>query len=365
MASNKNQHFVPKVYLRAFSSNEGRASINLFNLRGHRNIPSASIKGQCSSNYFYGDDQKLDDALRGSEGLYGMFLRELSSKNFRLEERHKELLRHFCLLQHIRTEGQMQRNLEFMMGMVNAAFDGDPPRECIPIAKETVQIAMNVFADSMHLIHDLKVGLVWNRTPIDFITSDNPSVHTNRWHQQSPKAAGKAPGISSSGTIFFMPLTPRCLCIIYDGDVYTVDKIGDWIEVDRSDDAACLNEHQFLNCHANVYYADWSSRHGIEQSFDQIAHRRLDQRHQVTVAVLESENAWGQEFKVVPQKEVRGHTEGLIHVKGISPVPSKWPRFLRIRSKPRIYSNNTGTGFVRAWSLRQGRYSGSGYKKIR
>jgi hypothetical protein len=41
MASNKNQHFVPKVYLRRFSSDPDEASVNLFNLARRRSIPQA------------------------------------------------------------------------------------------------------------------------------------------------------------------------------------------------------------------------------------------------------------------------------------------------------------------------------------
>jgi hypothetical protein len=365
MASNKNQHFVPKVYLRPFSCDEHQASINLFNLRSRRTISNASIKGQCSSNYFYGDSEKLDRALQNSEGLYGALLQELLGKDFRLEERHKQLLRHFSLLQHIRTEAQMHRNLQFMTGMATAAFDGSPPPEYIPSAKEAVLIALRIFADSMSLVYDLKVRLVRNRTGTAFVTSDNPSVHTNRWHIQSPKAHGKAPGISSAGVAFFMPLTPQYLCVVYDGDVYTMDHEHGWVNIERADDVVSINEQQFLNCHANVYFSDWASRHVVEQSFHHVANRRPPKRHEVTVAVLESENSWGQEFRVVPQEQIRNHTEGIVHVKEVLPEPSRWPSFFRLRNKPRIYSNNTGTGFVRAWSLQQGRYSGVGYKKIR
>jgi len=365
MVSNKNQHFVPKVCLRPFSCDEDRASINLFNLKRRESISGCSIRGQCSSDYFYGDSETLDKALQGSEGRYGTFLKELAGEHFRLEERHKELLRHFCLLQYCRTEAQVQRNLQFVVGMTNAAFDGKPPQEYVPNTKETVQIAMKTFAEAMDAVYDLKVRLVRNRTAMDFITSDNPSVHTNRWHQQSPKARGKAPGISSAGVIFFMPLTPRYLCVAYDGDVYTIDHRDDWVDIDSVDDVACLNEHQYLNCHANVYFADWSSREAVEQSFDSVAQRRPAKRHEVTVAVLESEDAWGQKFRVVPQDQIKGHTQGMVHVKEIPPVPSRWPRFLRTRSNPRIYSNNSGTGFVRAWSLQRGAYSGTGYKKLK
>ncbi len=183
MASNKNQHFVPKCYLRAFSSDPDRASIHLFNLQRQKSIAGASIKGQCSSNYFYGNDPNLEKALQTMEGQYGEFLQRLVEPGYRLSATHFEVLRLFCLLQHCRTDAQARRQVDFMLGMTDAAFAGDTPPAYRANSKDTVQIAMHTFAESMSLVYDLKVKLLRNRTARDFITSDNPSVHTNRWHQ--------------------------------------------------------------------------------------------------------------------------------------------------------------------------------------
>jgi hypothetical protein len=54
--SNKNQHFVSQTYLRGFGipqAGEVRA-INLFAIGPGRIVEAASIKRQCSSDYFYG-----------------------------------------------------------------------------------------------------------------------------------------------------------------------------------------------------------------------------------------------------------------------------------------------------------------------
>jgi hypothetical protein len=367
MASNKNQHFVPKVYLRSFSCDPDRAAINLFNITQKRSIARASIKGQCSSNYFYGEDKQLDDALQGSEGFYGLFLKELEKPDFKPETGHLEFLRHFCFLQHSRTAAQAQRTFNFMVSMANAAFDGKPPEDYVPNVKESVRMGMKAFSEHVYAIHDLKVRLVRNHTGIDFVSSDNPSVHTNRWHLQSPKARGKSPGVSSAGVIFFMPITPRILCVVYDGDVYTTDHHDNWIELKRAADVLALNDQQYLNCQANIYFTNWETRADIASAYDLCAGLRPERRHEVIVAVLESEDAPGQTFKVVPQDQMRTGeaTTGMVHVKEIFSKPAAWPGFLRIRNSPTIYTNNTGTGFVRAWSLRQGRYSGTGYHKLK
>lgn len=57
MAHNKNQHFVPQFYFRLFSIDKKR--IEIFNkTKGvHK---TGSIKGQCSSNYFYSKNLKIE-----------------------------------------------------------------------------------------------------------------------------------------------------------------------------------------------------------------------------------------------------------------------------------------------------------------
>jgi uncharacterized protein DUF4238 len=363
MASNKNQHFVHKGYLRSFSSDSRRASIHLFNLKQRRAIPGASIRGQCSSSYFYGVDPRLEEALQMAEGDYGAFLHALKAPDYRLSEKHCEILRLFCLLQHSRTEAALKRNLAFMDGMSDAAYKGNPPPEMIPSKRQVVQMAMRTFAGVMKLVYDLKVRIVRNHTAIDFFTSDNPSVHTNKWHLQNPRAKHKTPGIASAGVLFFLPLTPRYLCMVYDGDVYTVQHRDGWIDVDRADEVAALNEQQLINCQENIYFANLASAEEIGQQYAATADRRPAQRHEIVTAILDRETDWGKHYKVVPQSQFDGE-QGLIHIREILPVPTRWPRFLRTRPDAKIYSNNTGTGFVRAWSLAQGIYTGESYKRI-
>jgi hypothetical protein len=61
MAGNKNQHFVPKFYLRHFSAD--KKSIHLLNLKSEKPIFGAPLKNQCSRDYFYGEDGRHEKAL--------------------------------------------------------------------------------------------------------------------------------------------------------------------------------------------------------------------------------------------------------------------------------------------------------------
>ncbi len=67
MAEGVNQHFVPQFYFRYFSDNS--RSINVLLKKSGRVITNASIKGQASKRYFYGDS-KAEAQLKIVDGLY-------------------------------------------------------------------------------------------------------------------------------------------------------------------------------------------------------------------------------------------------------------------------------------------------------
>ena len=77
MAFNKNQHFVPKVHLRPFTLDGENMAINLINLTRLAAIENAPVKNQCSRDYFYGKDPKLERAVNFIENHYGDVVRML------------------------------------------------------------------------------------------------------------------------------------------------------------------------------------------------------------------------------------------------------------------------------------------------
>jgi hypothetical protein len=86
MASNKNQHFVPRCYLRPFTIDGANRAINLYNIDRRKFIERAPVKHQCSGDYFYGKDQLLDKAIQAMEGAYGTALRIITSQNCALTD---------------------------------------------------------------------------------------------------------------------------------------------------------------------------------------------------------------------------------------------------------------------------------------
>lgn len=160
-------------------------------------------------------------------------------------------------------------------------------------------MAMRIFAKEMDIVDDLKVCLIRNRNRISFITSDDPAVMTNRWYMADRRTQGASPGLHSAGALMLLPLSPRILCLIYDGDIYSVPHMDGWVDVRHEADIRAFNQHQFFNCLANIYFRDWDSREGILKDFNAVASLRPAARHQIHYAVYERDEGQWEKFSVV------------------------------------------------------------------
>ena len=97
MPAHKNQHYVPGFYLKRFSPDDEKKTIGIWNLGSERRITGASLKDQCSRDYFYGQDLLLEKSFSNLEGLAAKMLREIDRTNAlppRCSENHALLLIH-------------------------------------------------------------------------------------------------------------------------------------------------------------------------------------------------------------------------------------------------------------------------------
>jgi hypothetical protein len=345
MSSNKNQHYVPQCYLKQFSDENSSASINIFNIDREKYINCAPIKSQCSKSYFYGDDLELEKALQPIEGRYSGVIREITNAGYQLTNDHREFLIFFWRLQYMRTEAASRRSVEMTDGMGEVA--GIKPKDFKIEMKEAVQISMKNFVQERSLLNDLKVCLIKNRTKIDFITSDDPAVLTNKWHITDERTAGSNFGIGSAGMLFLLPLTPDILCIGFDPHVYSIPHKKGWVHVKSEREIILFNEHQFLNSRANIFFKNKKSQKQLLDLFTPIKHSRPKSRHKINYAVLDEEFEEGKRYKVVDWREAKEHQDALIHTQMVNPIPSAWPHTIGWKRKGFVYSNGSGVGYIR------------------
>lgn len=346
MASNKNQHFVPRCYLRPFTLDGADSAINLYNIDRQRFIEGAPVKNQCSGNYFYGKDPHLEKAIQTMEGAYGAALRVILSQSYALTNEHRDLLKRFWLFQHLRTEAASKRSVE-MSEAQRSILDINDPTFRIGI-REAVQIAMRVFAESMDIVADLKICLIKNRSDTPFITSDDPAVLANRWYLENTKTRGSSFGLRSAGNILLLPLSPRVLCLGYDGDVYSVPHQNGWVEVRKDSDVEAFNQHQFLNCRANVFIENSAHSQLVHESFLRAVPHRPEQRHAIHYAILDSREGGSARYRVVKNPEAEEHTEAIVHTQTVHARPAFWPTQVSWRPKGVVFTNGTGLGYIRS-----------------
>lgn len=355
VASNKNQHFVPRSYLRQFAAMESDRTINLYNIDRQKVIVRAPLKHQCSGDYFYGKDEKLEAGIQATESAYAEMVRAILIPEYVLTDEHRHLLKLFWLMQHLRTEAASRRSVEMSEAMRKAVGSGNGLLR-VGI-KDAVQIAMRVFADSMHLVADLKVVLIRNRTGVPFVTSDDPAVLTNRWHLHNSKRLDRTFGLQSAGNILLLPISPRVLCIAYDGDVHSVGHFRGWADLKDTVDVDAFNQHQYLNCRANIFFEDAAHGPLVHEAFSKVVRLRPSVRHRLTYAVLDKTIGEHTRYVVVDPVTAREHSDAIIHTETINHKPSRWPKLLTWRAGAHVYTNGTGLGYVRsAFTQRSTRY---------
>lgn len=323
------------------------------------------MKSQCSGDYFYGKDKLLDDAIMYVEGAYAQCVEGLLGPEPALGETEGIILRRFIYLQHLRTEAASRKAAEMMFAMQDVPGVDREPASFGEMMQNAVFLAMRQFTETMRIVDDLEICLVRNRTTIPFVTSDDPAVLTNRWHLQSRRTKGQSFGARNAGILFIMPLSPDTYCILYDHDVYALPHRSGWLDIKDRADAAALNEHQILNCAANLYFRDWNGREILAVAVSDARPQRPSQHHTLAYAALDQETEEGRRYLVTDRENLKLEEDILVHVITNRPEPLAWPSFLRYRAIRQAYSNNSRTGFIRRGCLDRGFVDGSGYSRVR
>tara|TARA_B100000780_G_scaffold188715_1_gene132697 strand:- start:3488 stop:4666 length:1179 start_codon:yes stop_codon:yes gene_type:complete len=348
MAENKNQHFVPKCHFKPFTLNgEGRA-INLFNHSNDKMIENASVDGQCSKSYFYGEDLKLEKILQAPEGDYATIVKKMSENAGDLTIQELTELKHFAFLQMNRTEANVKRRAIAHRSFDEIAHRGfeEYRKAIIDTSHKTMLLStMQTYAKSLYSIRDLEASILENKTKVDFITSDDPSILINRLYLQ--KLGGRAFGMVSSGVQLVMPLTPRFYLICYDKHAYAGHRNGYRIVIDKVKDVLALNELQFIKSQTNIYFRNWEQRDQIKVSFQESKARRPASWLKFWIGIPTSDKNGNAYYRRAEDHEISSAKQKIICHHSIHVEPSRWLSVLRFRPKIYGYTNGSAVGYVR------------------
>jgi hypothetical protein len=322
-----------------------------------------SARHQCSKDYFYGTDPELESAIQSLERSYAKVLRRITQESYDLSEEDGDLLRRFWLFQYLRTEAASKRSVQVLnaandaMGLSGAEYRAEMGR--------AVLYAMRTFAENMDIMDDMSACLVRNESETPFITSDDPAALSNRLYLEFLPRHGRSFGLGQSGNIMILPLTPSILFLGYDRNIYTVRHKRGWTTLRVADDARSYNEHQMLNCRANLFFREVRDGPEIKSEFARIADRRLSARHRIHTMIYDRSEGDHDFYRVVDPEEAQEHGEMIVHMEAVYPTPSKWPIHLGVNVKGTVFSNGTAEGYLRRPRIRIGKQNAFRKETIR
>ena len=349
MANNQNQHYVPKVYLKAFSpdGSDGKR-LHLFNLARGQAILNAPIRGQCSRDYFYGQAPEVEEVFRETEGLYGSILRRLAEHDTEITPILAPL-RDIAYLQLVRTDKALGTAKHYFETTHNLAYAGRivPPKDELPPDWVMASDAVEHWRNTVDRLDDLAAAVVVNDTPSRFITSDNPAVLTNRLYCQKMRRTDF--GVGNAGAILFLPLTPRLGFIAWDRHSYQpAGRVGARIKLRRSADVAALNALQVLNCRANLYFSEAEDVDALAKVARTAQPSRVSDPHAFSVWVPDEIESDGIErFRRASDTEASQNARRMILAANVHAVPSAWPSFLPFRRPVTAWVSVTAMGAMR------------------
>jgi hypothetical protein len=352
MPERKNQHFVPRALLKPWTLDGKSKAIHLYNIRADRGVPNAPVKNQCSRDYFYGADLKLETWLGQGEELYARTVRPLPSNDAELTGVALKILRHFTHLQLIRTERSIAEEADALRELYDHVFHGELPEgEELPGHEQIVAEAIERWREMAPILDDLKALLVINDSAVPFVITDDPAVHTNKLHTHWLGSANF--GTQQSGMILTMPISPRLAVLYYDGHVYTCpDKKACHLHITSDSDAQAFNELQFLKANENIYFRDWDQLASIREGVAAIADRRLAVHFKFHLLVpVEGKEGMFEEAEDISLKP----EHSIIHQESVSFRPRAWPSKLRYRHDMSGFGNGSAGGYVRPlWATTSG-----------
>lgn len=289
MAQYKNQHFIPQYYFRNFSKDDN--TICLFNLNNERFVQDAPIRGQCSENYFYGQDPSLEMIFSNLESEAQKKIMKIINQGTinSLSDEEKQHLKSHILFQ----RGRTKLMYEIELDLANRLLDTLKPsiyQEAVESGKDISWEAIegtkitskgwNSLAISMLgglLLFDLNMVLLINKTKADFIFSDNPVILHNSFFNYSIN--GCTTGYTNTGLQIFYPITSKLMILLYDPSYYIIKR--DDIKLNKAKDIHRINGLQILHCDKNLYFENISSKDKIYDRYKQLKNKRPHQKSEM------------------------------------------------------------------------------------
>jgi len=264
----REQHYIPKFYLRNFSLESKGKQIGLYNIQNKLFIGRSSLRKQASQPFYYGKDGLIEDWLGTIENDTAPIIAEIlntgSLPQYNSSD-HKKLVA-FTVLTEIRnpisSESIINSNRE-----LNKRLNEIHPDVEIPMTTtdDAIQMSLSFLHRGALFSMDLHFKLLINKSPEPFLISDNPVVKYNQFMESRNSVLGK-PGYAVKGLQLFLPLSPQVILFFYDPWAYKIgDRKKQTIEITSTEDVFQLNLLQAVNCSNQFFFNEKMTEHYIKK----------------------------------------------------------------------------------------------------
>jgi hypothetical protein len=336
MVERKNQHYVPKHYLRAWATDQ---KLNVLPISEGKVFPDTT-DSVCSRNYFYGNPTHVEDALATLDGHHAHPLNELrdGADLTDLSDQYTKLLLSFMTTQRSRTKAtkeDIQYGEDYLRDAVHDDIEHDRyedqvnwKSEFTDREKEDVMVDASLLGTHHYLISlgifafigigDLQGVMLCNATDREFIISDAPMAHDIPRYRQE---MGLVPaGLGNRGLQIICPIDQNKILLLYDPAVYRFNANSrKQVLIKDPDVVDELNLLQFHNAESIVMFNN-SSEDYILGLYDRIDEVR--RREQITVS---RETETGEPFEIdeVPAYQVPKLSPSLPNYTTMTRLPYK------------------------------------------
>jgi hypothetical protein len=250
MQITRNQHYVPRFYMKQFSNilnantKKEKVLISFYQFKDgllRDSVPTTSV---CSEDYFYDEDGKVEGMLAEKEGKWASIIQQI---NLGVELNSNDIhgIQEFTIYQLLRTKASLEHSQNMASTMVTDVLYNEHPSldksvirglvEQTIEQKITSDLALEMIPDILPTLDDLKFTVLENNTSVPFFTSDSPVIIVN------PLGIRRA-GLSNIGTIVFFPLSRTKMAVFYDSKLY-----GDIVsEIDDVECVHSFNKYQYV-----------------------------------------------------------------------------------------------------------------------
>ena len=253
----KNQHYLPRFLLKKFATDDNKKLITIHLMKNNEFVINGDLDDQAQEKYLYGSNQKLENLFAKLEDVTSPVIDKLLTGSLVLSDDEKLHLKLFIMYQLNRTPGSIDLTNDSIDSMIkNAAshdkFLKDHLSEFSTELKKPYMFQFSIATKALHIIFDLRIGLLESNRNIPFILGQNPVIRLNPF-LQGKGWKWSTQGLALKGIMMIMPISPNYSVILYDNHCYALKNTSPkWVISD--DDVSFLNRLQYFNTNECIYF---------------------------------------------------------------------------------------------------------------